>query len=178
MAFWISQAFVLISYFLCGATFFVKKKGYLLLISTGVCISFSIAYLFEAAYTGIAMNLISLIRNLVFFLVLKYAPNSKKMHTLQLLFILALTATFAVFTYDGLLSLTAVVAAAIYTYAVWEKSRKNYKIYTIVSSLAWIAYNAFVGFILGIVLESVMVICAIIGLIKNSNKGYGEEVNG
>ena len=172
MEYWISQLFVLIAYILCGLTFFVKKKGYILIISTGVCVSFSVAYLFASAWTGIAMNIVSLIRNLIFFLVAKYASKNKMLNILQLMFILFLTGICAVFTYDGILSLTAVFAAAVYTYAVWCGNRKYYKIYAIISSLAWIVYNIFVNFIFGIILESIMVVCAVVGLIKQKNKEY------
>ena len=176
--YYLSQFFVVLAYFLCGLTFFVKKRGYILIISTGVCVSFSFAYLFVAAWTGIAMNIISIIRNLTFFLVAKYASKNKTLNVLQLVFIFLLTAVCAVFTYDGILSLAAVLAAAIYTYAVWDGGNKNYKIYAIISSLAWIVYDVFVSFYLGIVLESMMVVCAIIGLFKNKNKRYEGEVNG
>ena len=178
MEYWISQIFVVLAYILCGLTFFVKKRGYILIISTGVCVSFSVAYLFVSAWTGIAMNLISLIRNLTFFLVAKFASKNKSLNILQLVFIFLLTAVCAVFTYDGILSLAAVLAAAIYTYAIWDGGKKNYKIYAIISSLAWIVYDVFVNFYLGIALESIMVICAIIGLIKNKNKRYEGEING
>lgn len=178
MEYCISQFFVLLAYILCGATFFVKKKGYVLIISTGVCASFSVAYLFVSAWTGIAMNIVSFIRNLTFFLVAKYASKNKAMNILQLVFILFLTGICAVFTYDGLLSLAAVFAAALYTYAIWTSNRRHYKIYAIASSLAWIVYNFFVNFILGIILESVMVVCAIVALIKNKNKAYEGGTNG
>ena len=177
MEYWISQLFVLLAYIMCGATFFVKKRSYVLVLSTGVCISFSIAYIFLSAWTGIAMNIISMLRNLIFFLVAKYASKSKKLNYFQLAFILALMGIFAVVTYDGLLSLAAVIASVIYTYAVWNEKSKYYKIYAIASSLAWIVYNVFIYSILGIILESIMVVCAVIGLIKNKNKGYG-GVNG
>ena len=177
MEYWISQVFVLFAYIMCGATFFVKKRSYVLVLSTGVCISFSIAYVFLSAWTGIAMNVISMLRNLVFFLVAKYASNNKKWNYFQLALILLLMVIFAVVTYDGILSLAAVFASMIYTYAVWNEKSKYYKIFAITSSIAWIVYNIFIYSILGIILETVMVICAVIGLIKNK-KGYEGEING
>lgn len=178
MEYWISQIFVLFAYIMCGATFFVKKREYVLFLSTGVCASFSVAYVFLSAWTGIAMNIVSIIRNIMFFLVAKYASNNKKLNYLQLGIIMFLTAICALITYDGILSLAAVFASAIYSYAVWNEKSKYYKIYAILSSLAWIVYNFFIKSILGIILEAVMVICAIIGLIKNKNKGYEGEESG
>ena len=174
----LSQFFVLLAYIMCGATFFVKKRNYVFMLSTGVCLSFSVAYIFLSAWTGIAMNIISILRNLIFFLVAKYAMGNKKLNYFQLALILVLMAVFAVVTYDGILSLAAVFASAIYTYAVWNEKSKYYKIYAIASSLAWIIYNFFINSILGIILESVMVVCAIIGLVKNKNKGYGGDESG
>ena len=178
MSYWISQLFVLFAYIMCGATFFVRKREYVLYLSTGVCISFSVAYVFLSAWTGIAMNIVSIIRNIMFFLVAKHASGNKKLNYFQLGFIMFLTAICAVFTYDGILSMAAVVASAIYTYAVWNKKSKYYKLFSILQSLAWIVYDIFINSILGIILESVMVICAIIGLIKNKSNGYEGEVNG
>lgn len=177
MGYWISQFFVILAYIMCGATFFVKKRNYVFILSTGVCISFSIAYIFLSAWTGIAMNIISILRNIIFLLVAKYVEKNKTLHYLQLAFILLLMGICAVFTYDGILSLAAVFASVVYTYAVWNEKSKYYKIYAIISSLAWIVYNVFINSILGIILETVMVICAFIGLLKNKSQGYG-GVNG
>ena len=178
MEYWISQFFVILAYVMCGATFFVKKREYVLFLNTGVCISFSVAYIFLSAWTGIAMNIVSIIRNIMFFLVAKYAANNKTLNYLQLGLIMLLIAICAVFTFDGVLSLAAVLASAIYTFAVWNEKSKYYKIYAIASSLAWVVYDVFIKSLFGVILESVMVICAIVGLIKNKNKGYGEVENG
>ena len=53
----------------------------------------------------------------------------------------------------------------VYTYSIWQKSTKVYKICGIPIGILWIIYNTYVKSILGIILESIILICSITGYI-------------
>lgn len=167
MKYILSQVFVLLAYALLGLTYLIKNRKSIIVLSTLSTISFTVSYIFLAAWTGFAMNVVSLLRNLLFYLVARFAKNSKfwDYFTLFLIYVLLIICT--IFTFDGVFSLMATVATIAYTFAIWSKKKNNYKIFGLISSLCWIVYNIFIRSILGVVFETVMVICAIIGLIKS-----------
>ena len=173
----LSQIFVLLAYAFLGLTYLIKNKKWILFLSTMSTVSFTVSYVFLSAWTGFAVNIVALVRNLIFYLIARFAPNSKFWNYFSLIFTFVLIAICSVITYNGVLSLMAVAATIAYTYAIWNKKGNNYKIFGIVSSLMWIIYNAFIRSILGVVFEFIMVICAIVGLIKNRNKEQeGEKI--
>lgn len=176
MKYIISQVFVLLAYLFLGLTYLIKNKKWILFLSTMSTVSFTISYVFLSAWTGFVVNIIALFRNLIFYLVVRFAKNSKFWDYFTLILIFVMLAVGSIFTYDGVLSLMATAATMAYTYAIWNKEGKNYKIFGIVSSLMWIVYNAFIRSILGVVFEFIMVVCAIIGLIKNKNKTQEGEI--
>lgn len=167
MKYMLSQVFVLLAYLFLGLTFLIKNRKMILILSTLSTVSFTISYVFLLAWTGFAMNVVSLFRNLLFYLVARFAKNSKFWDYFSLGLIYVLLGICTIFTYNGVLSVMATFATFAYTFAIWSKNKNNYKIFGIISSVCWIVYNVFIRSILGVVFETVMVICAIVGLVKN-----------
>lgn len=75
-------------------------------------------------------------------------------------------------TYEGFLSLLSVFATSVYTYSIWQKSTKIYKFCGIPVGILWVAYNAYVKSIFGVILESILLVASTIGYIVEvrSNK--------
>ena len=67
--------------------------------------------------------------------------------------------------YNGLGSLLSVVATIISTIAIWQKNTKYYKLLGIPVSIAWLGYYIFLKSLFGIILESILLICIIVGFI-------------
>ena len=123
-----------------------------------------------SAYTGIAMMIISILRNLLFLYNEKRNGKSKKItrdDIYTLIFIYLLTIIFTIFTYNGFLSLMCVFATMIYTYSVWQKSTKMYKYFGILVSICWLIYNIYIRSLFGIVFEFILLCAVIIGIIKD-----------
>jgi len=168
----VSQIFVIISYILLAITYLLKKRNFILQVSVFSLIASLLAFGFLSAWSGMAMMGIAIIRNLILWIQdKKYkTDNITKIDYLILFFLYSLSITFAIFTYDGLFSLLSVLATMVYTYSVWQKSPKIYKLLGIPSSVLWVCYNIFVNSILGIILESFLVVFEVVGLVKHQKK--------
>ena len=132
-----------------------------------------VAYILLSAWTGLAMCIVALIRNVIFILDerrngKKDTINKKDIIILIVLYLITIIST--IFTYDGFLSLLSVFATSIYTYSVWQKKPSMYKILGIPGGILWILYNIYIKSIFGIILESILLICSISGYIIGKRK--------
>ena len=81
----------------------------------------------------------------------------------------------AAFTFEGFLSLFSIFATMVYTYSVWQKNIKVYKFAGILVSVCWITYNLYVKSVFGVILESALLICTIIGCIREVRREKTQE---
>lgn len=125
-------------------------------------------------YTGAAMSLIMTIRDLVLLVQenrkIKGRKVSEKFDLIVLVVTVIVVIFLTVFTYNGFLSLMSVIATLITTVSLWQKNVKVYKILGIIAGILWLIYNAFIMSIMGIILESILLIASIIGYIRDSKK--------
>jgi hypothetical protein len=92
---------------------------------------------------------------------------NKKLDLIILVVTVILIVALTIFTYNGPLSLLSVVATLVTTFALWQKDVKMYKVLGLIAGILWLAYNIFIMSIMGIILETILVICSIIGYIKD-----------
>jgi len=162
----ISQVFAIIMYIFLALTYYMKDRKIILVLGILSLIASTISYILLNAYTGIAMNMVALIRNIIF--ILDEKKNGKKEKNnkkdIIILAILYMIITlFTVFTYKGFFSLFSVFATMLYTYAVWQKKANVYKILGIPIGILWIVYNVYVISLFGVILETVLLICSSTG---------------
>ena len=180
MLYIISQILVCLAYVFAGITMIIKDRTKILIFNFTATVCFCLSYLCLFAWAGVAMNAVSILRNIVFFLITKYTANSKNQKWWEiggLVLIQIIIVVCAIFTYKGFLSLMPIFAAALYTYCIWQKNNLVFKIISMTNSAMWIAYNVYVNSIMGIILESIMIICGIVGLIKLSISAKKEKEN-
>ena len=158
----ISQILVIIYYLIYSWTFHLKNSNKILIFGIVATIISSISYLLLRAYTGMAMCFVAIIRNLLF------AKDKKNTFNLSLIFILTLIAS--VFTFDTYFCLFNIVATLIYTYALWQKNTKTYKLLGIIVNGLMIIYDAYIKSIMGVVFMLVSFISSIIGYYTECNK--------
>lgn len=173
----ISQIFTIITYALLGLTYYAKNRKTVLAISFLSLIANGIAYILLNAYTGLAMCIVALIRNIIFLIDEKKNGKTDKITKKDIIILVILyliSIISAIFTYDGFLSLLSVFATMLYTYSVWQKKTKVYKLLGIPIGILWILYNIYIKSIFGIILETLLLICSITGYIleikRNNNK--------
>lgn len=165
----LSQVFIIISYILLAITYQIKNRKSILILSFMSIAATGLSYLFLSAYSGLAMVIVAAIRNVIF--VVDEKKNGKRLtNTTKDYIILAIlyliSIIFAVFTYNGILSMISVVATMLYTYSVWQKNTKVYKILGLPGAVLWITYNIYIGSIFGLILEIILGIATVIGCIR------------
>ncbi len=178
----ISQIFTIVMYALLAATYYAKSRKSVLILNFLALIANGIAYVFLNAYTGLAMCIVALLRNIIFLLDEK--KNGKrdyinKNDVIVLLVLYAISIVSALFTYTDLLSLLSVFATMLYTYSVWQKKTNVYKLLGMPVGILWILYNAYVKSVFGVVLEAILFVCSATGYIleiKSHKMSKKEEI--
>ena len=175
-AYVLSQIFTIITYVLLAMTYYAKNRKAVLTLSFASLITNGLEYVFLSAYSGLAMCIVALIRNIIFLVDEKKNgkrdTNTKKdVVILVILYIISIAS--AVFTYDGFLSLLSVFATMLYTYSVWQKKTNIYKLLGMPIGVLWILYNIYVQSLFGVILEAILLVCSMTGYIlemRNNRK--------
>lgn len=171
-----SQVFVVINYTLLIFSYQLKNRRTILIVNFISVIATAISYLLLSAYTGLAMTGVALIRSIIFLNGESKKKRSKKITKKDikiLAFLYFISILLAILTYDGILSLMSVSATMLYTYSIWQKSTKVYKIVGVPVCISAIIYNIYIHSILGVIFEIFLAISAIIGLIcENISSKY------
>ncbi|MBQ6991540.1 MAG: YgjV family protein [Clostridia bacterium] len=158
----VSQLLVIIYYLIYSWTFHLKDSNKILIFGIIATIISSISYLLLNAYTGMAMCFVAIIRNLLF------TKSKKSVFNLVLIFILILFAS--IFTFNNYFSLFNIIATLLYTYALWQKNTKTYKLLGIIVNGLMIVYDIYIGSIFGVVLISIAFVNSIVGFVKENKK--------
>ena len=164
----ISQVFTLITYILLALTYYCKSRKNILIIGFLSVLANMVAYIFLDAYTGVAMCVLAIIRNIIF--IVDERKNGKRDKTNKkdiFIFVVLciISVIFSIFTYNGFFSLLTVFGTIIYTYSVCQKKASVYKLLGIPTEILFVLYNIYIKSIIGIVLESILMICSLVGYI-------------
>lgn len=173
MSYILSQVFTILMYGLLAITYYLKDRKTILVISFLSIVANAIAYVLLNAYSGLAMCMIALVRNVIFIVDEKKNGKQDKIRTkdimiLGVLYVIAIIS--AIFTYDGVFSLLSVFATMLYTYSVWQKKVGIYKFCGIPVGILWVLYNVYVKSIFGVILETVLLVNSIIGYKMEKNR--------
>ncbi len=168
----LSQVFIIISYILLAFTYQTKNRTNILIFNFGSLIMTGLSYIFLSAYSGLAMVGVAIIRNIIFIIDEKKNGKSNKNSAkdyviLAILYIISIA--FAIITYNGILSMMSVAATMLYTFSVWQKNTKVYKLLGMPIEAIWIIYNVYIFSIFGIILESVLAVSTIVGYLREKN---------
>lgn len=158
----LSQVLVIVYYLIYSYTFHLKDSKKILIFGIIATIISSISYILLDAYTGMAMCFVAIIRNLLF--------AKDKNNKLNLILIFILTIIASAFTFNSYFCLFNIIATLIYTYALWQKNTKTYKLLGIIVNGLMIVYDIYIKSILGVILISVAFISSILGFLKENNK--------
>lgn len=169
----ISQIFTIISYIFLATTYYVKSRRNVLILNCVVQCLFMVAYVLLGAWSGLAMSIVALIRNLFFIVDEKKNGqrdkiNKKDIIILVVIYIICIVS--AIFTYEGVLSLLPVLSTIIYTFGVCQKNIKIYKLLGIPIEILWVVYNIYIKSLFGTILETVMLGVCTIGYILEVKK--------
>ena len=169
----LSQVFTVLTYGLLALTYYAKDRKKVLIINFLSLVANGIAYIFLNAWTGLAMCVVALIRNIIFLIDEKKngkreSINRTDVIILVILYVISIIS--AILTYDRFLSLLSVFATALYTFSVWQKKTNIYKLLGIPIGILWVSYNIYIMSIFGIILEAILLICSITGYLLEGRK--------
>lgn len=110
---------------------------------------FGIQYFFLGAYTGMAMNFVGCVRNVIFS---NRVAKGKKTGPFIALFSVLFT-IFGVVTWQGSKSILIIIAKVLSTVAYGNKNTRVVRAIILVTSSSWLIYNSFAGSIAGVICE-------------------------
>ena len=173
----LSQVLIIITYIFLAISYVLKNRKQILAVCVFSLICNALSYLFLSAWSGFVMCLVALTRNAIFLFQHKSDDNKKITKTdYVILFSLYLISIIsAIFTYEGFFSLLSVMATMVYTFSVWQKNPKIYKVLGVPTSVLWICYNIFVKSIFGVILECCLLVCEVVGIIKSDKKDNSKK---
>lgn len=143
-------------------SFQCKKHNSILLFRTLNEFIFAIQYFLLGAYTGMAMNLVGCVRNIIF---TKQVAQNKKTTISTLLFGIAFL-VFGIFTWQGKKSILIIVAKILSTIAYGNKNTTVVRAMIFITCTSWLIYNYCVFSIAGVLCEAFTLISLIIGVIR------------
>jgi len=159
----LSQILAVFATISIGCTYFVNDKVKVLIFCLLYCIFYGTHYLLLGAITGFLVTLVSLIRNIIFYI------NSKKnkQNSKVLLIILIIFALISgLFSYKNIFSLLPIIASIISTYSVWQDDIKKYKYLALPVGVCYLGYAISINSYASIITETILLITVIVG-IKN-----------
>ena len=165
-----SQVFTILMYALLGITYQVKSRRKILILSIFSNAFQGIAYLLLNAKSGFVMCVLAIIRETAMMFISDKIKDEKTSRNAYLgviiVFYIGMIIS-AIFTYEGVFSMLSILATAIYTYSIWQKNEKIYKALGTPVGICWIAYNIFVKSIFGVICESIILICSVVGYVRS-----------
>lgn len=168
----VSQVFVIFAAISLGFSYLSKDKKAIMVLCIMASIGYGGQYLFLGAFTGVAMNIVSIVRNVWFYI---NAKNNKKNNIWVLVGLCFLIITSGIVTYSNAISIIPIVATVLFTYSVWQDNTNVYRYMAIPMSIMWIVYNLYCNSLFGTILECIMLIFEIVGIIKN-RKNKNENI--
>lgn len=133
--------------------------------------SFAVQFFLLGKYTGVAMNVIGCVRNIVFAVVI-----AKKKSPLPGIIVFAvLTITAGALTWAGAISLLAIIGKTLTNFSFSISNPKHVRLLTIPSGVCWLIYDILGNSIAGAVLEVLGLISIAVGYFRYDFKNRKKE---
>lgn len=144
------------------AAYQCKKHRSVMLLKTSNELLFAFQYFFLGTYTGMAMNIISSIRNLTFSYLVKKEKNTLPF---QIIFCIAFIVS-GILTWKNYLSLIVILAKLLATVVYGMKNTKYLRFATVPTSIFWLIYNFSCKATAGVISEILSLISLISAIIR------------
>lgn len=138
-----------------------KRKG-IITLQIFAAILFIIHFILLGAYTGAAMNFVSLVRSVVFI------NNDKKWakSPAWLVFFVIVSIIASAYTWVDWASVLPATAMILTTVSYWLKSERKIRFVTFPSSPCWLIYDFITGSVSGVITEIFVMSSLIIAIIR------------
>lgn len=162
----LSQVFAIIYYILFDITYYMKNKKNILLLGVIGIFIHSISYALLGGWSAVAMGIVAVLRNIIFI----FEEKKEKKNKIILYILFLITIISGIFTYDSIFSIFPVIATILYTYSIWQKNIRKYKLIGIITGILFVTYNIYVQSIFGIIAEFILTLCSLNGYIIDLKK--------
>ena len=183
----ISQILVVFVYIFLGLTYCVKSRKIVLALSFSSNLLNGIAFILLGAYTSAIMCGISILRDIIFMIDQKINGKTSKITAKDIIilaFIYGISAIAIIMTFNGFLTLIYTAASMVYTYSIWQKNNKIYRMLGIPTAFLSICDSLYIKSISGVIPQLIVLICSIVGFVSHkegkdvANKEIDERFDG
>ena len=140
-----------------------KNKKEILLTQMISSIFYCLQYICLKAYTGALTDLVTIIRNIVFYFEEKHNKEISKISLIIFMIIIILVGTIS---FENIYCLLIIFASILYLIAVWVKNFQLTRVLCIISAMGWLSYNYLVGAYVNCIGNSLEIILLIIAMIR------------
>ena len=167
----IGQLFSIIGMALTVVSFQMKTKKQILMVQTLGSAFFLASYLSFGSFAAVCLNVVFMVRNIVFYF------NDKKWasHKIWLYFILVLVIAAGSLGFKNYLDIFPIVGSIFGTVAAYMKRENMFRLLKLGDSPCWLAYNISIPSVGGIICEVINIISILVGLIRYKKDGFGDK---
>lgn len=140
-----------------------KEKIKILKLQNIANIFYAIQYVCLGAFSALGMNLLSLVRGLIF---INNEKKQKANSNLLIIIFSIITIIIGIITYNSWYSLIPIVNTLGYSYSTWQKNTTVIRVIFLIAAILWIIYNLLVGAYIPMIGNIIEVISAIIAIVK------------
>ena len=158
----IAQIFGLLAFIFLGITYLIKNRNLILIFCMTGAVFFLVHYSMLGAWSGVAVNIVNIIRAIILFLDDK---NNRTKNIFSLSIILILLAVAGIVTINDWTGIIAIVAGIICTFSLWQKDIFVYRILSAVVNTLWLIYDCIFLSIIAICFDCTTILVSIIGCI-------------
>jgi len=169
----LSQIFVIIAVCCYITTFFTKNRKTILIFSSLNCLFYALQYMLLGSQTGLILNILSILRAIWFFI---NNEKGKNKDYLSLIVCSVVLTVAGLLTTNHPMDLIPVFNVLIYTYIIWQKNIKVYRICGLLISFSWICYSIYLKSIFAILADVLTITITFVSIVnmflkeKNSKK--------
>jgi hypothetical protein len=158
----IGQCFGIAAFAIAFLAYQAKTSKKLLIVQTGAILCFCIHYALLGAMTGFALNVVCLVRNIIF------SNRDKKIFSSKLWpYVLGLVIIMiGIFTWESWYSILLIIALSVNTVCMSLPTSQGIRISLLVTCPLAFVYNIFVFSVGGLVNESLSIISSVIGIVR------------
>ena len=158
----IGQALGILATVITVISYQMNTKRSLLLVQTAATACTCLAYLFLGAASGFTLNIVCIIRNIVFY----FQKDSSKIHTVSALVLAAAMVAVGALSWQGPVSLLIIVALAANTVFMSFGKPQLLRQSVLGTSSMILLYNIFVFSIGGIANEGLSIVSSAVGIVR------------
>lgn len=162
--FWIAQSIGAVALAIAVFSYQSKTRNRLLNRQIVSSVFFIVHFVLLSAWTGVLVNIIVVIRNLVF---ARKETHTWANHFGWVLFFFALSGGALYFSWQGLISLFPVASVLIGTYGRWQERAAQIRIYALVGCLLWIPYTLVVHSYAGTATQLIAATGVLVGMFRH-----------